>query len=129
MDIIKELSHLPTFAYTFEMSGKLHLALLGGQSCQPIDEIKYSSELIDINDEMQIIYEKDSLDEGDKTRLAKLMHKISRLCEGRLENNRTLEQQSNYLASLTSDALAEIEHQIKMYKDAREYYRQYIFRG
>ena len=129
MNIINELSHLPTFAYTFEMLGKMHLALLGGQSCLPIDDIKNAPSLIDKNYEMQNIYEKDILDEADKTRLAKLMHQISNLCEGRLENNRTLAQQSDYLNSLSSEALSEIEFQIKMYKEAREYYRQYIFRG
>lgn len=129
MDIIKELDRLPTFAYTFELSGKLHLALLGGQSCQSITDIKYATALIDINSKMKKIYDKKALDEGDKMRLAKLMHQISGLCEGRLENNRSLEQQTNYLASLPSDSLAEIENQINMYKDAREYYRQYIFRS
>lgn len=126
MDIIKELDRLPTFAYTFEMQGKMHLALLGGQSCKPITDIEYASTLIERNYEMQRIYEKEDLNEDDKTRMARLMIQISGLCNGRLENNRTLEQQATYLSSLTKDALDEIKAQIQMYKDAREYYRLYL---
>ena len=126
MDIIKELEHLPTFAYTFYMGGKNHLALLGGHSCKPLTDIEHWSTLIDINNEMQKIYEKDDITEADKMRLARLMYKVSGLCDGRLEKNRTLEQQTNYLSSLTNDALDEIKFQIQMYKDAREYYRAYL---
>ena len=126
MDIIKELDHLPTFAYTFYMGGKYHLALLGGHSCKPLADIEHWSTIIDMNDEMQAIYEKEKLEEADKIRLARLMTKVSGLCEGRLENNRTLEQQAAYLASLTNDALDAIKIQIQMYKDAQEYYRLYL---
>lgn len=126
MDIIKELERLPTFAYTFYMGGKYHLALLGGHSCKPLTDIEHWSLIIGINDEMQVIYEKEELEETDKIRLAKLMTKVSGLCEGRFENNRTIEQQAAYLASLTNDALDEIKIQIQMYKDAQEYYRLYL---
>lgn len=126
MDIIKELDRLPTFAYTFYMGGKYHLALLGGHSCKPLTDIEHWSTIVDLNDEMQVIYGKEKLEEADKIRLARLIIKVSGLCEGRLENNRTIDQQAAYLASLTTDALDEIEHQIQMYKDAQEYYRMYL---
>lgn len=78
---------------------------------------------------MQRIYEKDNLDERDKTRIGKLIHHIMELYERRLENNRTIEHQTEYLSSLTTGAVSEIKIQIQMYKDAREYYRQHIYRG
>ena len=43
--------------------------------------------------------------------------------------NQTVKEQEEYLKTLPQEALEEIRFQIQMYKDAREYYRRYIFRG
>ena len=127
MDIIKEINTLPTFGYTFEKNGKPCLALLGGQSSKKLKTINFTSDIFRLSYDMLKLYDKkDSFLEQDKIALAKMMKQMITLCEGRLENNFTIEQQKVYLQELSEDAIHEIEYQIGMFKDAREYYMLYL---
>lgn len=126
MDIIKELSNLPTYFYTFEKNNKLCYALLGGQSDPPITELRTLETLTYLHGRMLDIYELENLTQEDKIELAKLPRKIHNACGGRFEGRRTLKEQEEYLQTLPEEALDEIKNQIQMYKDAREYYRVYL---
>ena len=63
-----------------------------------------------------------------KIELAKLMIHIRNSCTGRFKGRLTLKEQEQYLSTLPKEALHEIEQQIEMYKTARQYYRQYLYR-
>ena len=129
MDILKELSNLPTYYYEFEKDNKLCYALLGGHGEPPITELSTLETLGYLHSKMLDIYKLETLTKEHKIELANLCHKIHSACGGRFEGCRTLKEQEEYLQTLPQEALDEIKNQIQMYKDARDYYRQYIFRG
>ena len=126
MDIIKELRFLPTYFYTFEKDNKFCYALLGGHSDPPITELRTLETLTYLHSKMLNIYESEDLTQEDKIELAKLPRKIHNACVGRFEGRRTLKEQEEYLQTLPEAALEEIKVQIQMYKDAQEYYREYL---
>lgn len=127
--IIKELNNLPTYFYSFSKEDKMCFALLGGHGEPTITKINTLDTLLYLHNQMLCIYENDILTEENKIQLAKYPRKINNACGGRFEDYKTLKQQEIYLRTLSKEALDEISNQIKMYKDAREYYRQYIFKG
>ena len=127
MNIRRELDVLPPFIYAFENKGRACYAILGGQSSLKINQVDNFRELLQLNYDMQIIYDKDILDESDKITLAKTMKKILNWCPGKLEHLYSIEQQMAYIEALDTEAVEEIKKQIQMYKDAREYYRQYVY--
>jgi hypothetical protein len=126
MDIIRELNNLPTYFYTFEKNNKFCYALLGGQSEPPITDLRSLETLTYLHEKMLSIYELKTLTDEDKKELARLSRKIHNACGGRFEGCRTLKEQEEYLRTLPEESLEEIRSQIKMYKDAREYYRAYL---
>ena len=128
MNIINELDHLPTYFYTFIKGDKLCYALLGGQSTKRIDTLPTFNSLMHYHRDMLSLYENAPLSEVDKERLAKLLTNIRNCCIGRFEGKFTIKEQEQYLSTLPKEALLEIEQQIEMYKTARQYYRQYIYR-
>ena len=127
MNIRKELDMLPPFIYSFENKGRACYAILGGQSSLKINQVDNFRELLQLNDYMQRIYDKDILDESDKITLAKTMKKILNWCPGKLEHMYSIDQQMAYMETLDAEAVEEIVKQIQMYKAAREYYRQYVY--
>lgn len=128
MDIINELNHLPTFFYTFTKDDNFCYALLGGQAAKPITELLTLNSLTHYHTQMIRLYETHPLSEEYKIELAKLMIHIRNSCTGRFKGRLTLKEQEQYLSTLPKEALHEIEQQIEMYKTARQYYRQYLYR-
>ncbi len=125
MDLIKELNNLPNFGYVFEKNNRLCLAILGGQSCQQIDEIQFGQAIIDLNSKMLQLYNKCNLSDEEKISLAKSMKKMYSLCDGRTEGLYSIKDQEQYIASLSDDAREDIALQIRMLKDCRKFYRVY----
>lgn len=125
-EIIKEINRLPNYLYEYCDNNGIHRVILGGHSCQKRDEHINLSFCARYFEEMQKLYQKDNLTDEEKTTLAKQMKRIMNQCDYRHSELYTLEEQENYLSKLDSESLAEINEQIKMYKTAREYHREFL---
>ena len=129
MNLAKEILRLPNFYYEyFSDDGKLHLAVLGGNSCRTSEKVENLNACREYFRCMDCVYEKEELTEDDKRYLASNMHKIQSLCDSRKKGLHTLQEQENYLNTLQTDEIKQLEQQVKMYKDARQYYSEYIYR-
>ncbi len=129
MDIIKEISSLPNFGYVFcGDDGREHIAVLGGHSSQKSDNYEWSDSILRTSDAMQKIYERAELSADDKRELARLMQKMHLLCETRKIGLFTMDEQEKYLDERSEDELKQIEQQVKMHLDCRNFYRDYIYR-
>lgn len=129
MNLAKEILRLPNFYYEyFSDDGKLHLAVLGGNSCRTSEKVENLNACREYFRRMECVYEKEELTEDDKRYLASNMHKIQSLCDSRKKGLHTLQEQENYLNTLQTDEIKQLEQQVKMYKDARQYYSEYIYR-
>lgn len=129
MDLTKEILRLPNYYYEyFANDGKLHVAILGGNSCRTSDEIESLNACCEYFRRMESVYEKEVLTEDDKRYLAANMHKIQSLCDSRKKGLHSLKEQEDYLNNLQADEIKQLECQVMMYKDARQYYKDYIYR-
>ena len=129
MDIIKEINRLPNFGYVFwGDDGREHVAVLGGHSAQKTDRYEWSDSILRTSDAMQKIYERAELSADDKRELARLMQKMHSLCETRKAGLFTMDEQEKYLNERSEDELKQIEQQVKMHLDCRNFYRDYIYR-
>ena len=129
MDIIKEINRLPNFGYVFwGDDGREHVAVLGGHSAQKTDRYAWSDSILRTSDAMQKIYERAELSADDKRELARLMQKMHSLCETRKVGLFTMDEQEKYLNERSEDELKQIEQQVKMHLDCRNFYRDYIYR-
>lgn len=128
MDIIKEINKLPNYYYEFSVSP--YCAILGSSSCKKVDN--YDRMIISPVQrwlrQMNSIFEKESLDIQDKEDIAQLASKIGAYCNERLETHYTAQQQETFIQTLPQSAKDELEHQIIRYEQAREYYRDYVFK-
>lgn len=129
MDIVKEISRLPNFGYVFwGDDGREHLAILGGQSAQKSETYEWYNSIIRTSYEMQKLYKQTELPIDDKRELARLMQKMHSLCKTRKEGLFTMDEQEQYLNERSEDELKQIEQQVKMHMESRNYYRDYIYR-
>jgi hypothetical protein len=128
MDIYKEINILPNFLYTFDGDdGKYHFAILGGHVCPASKTYEFIDATERIQHQMIQLYEHVTLSDEDKTQLAKLMHKMQSVCEKRKVGLNTLSEQKEYIEKLSPNEKAQIEKQVKMYKDCRCFYRDYVY--
>ena len=66
--------------------------------------------------------------EDEKASMGYRMKRIMNECDYRYSKLYTLKQQEEYLNKLDAESLDEISNQIQMYKKAREYYRDYVYK-
>lgn len=129
MDIVQEILNLPNYYYEyFGNDEKIHMVILGGQSCRTSDVIENFEICSQYFQQMEEVYEKKELTEDDKKILALNMHKIQRLCDSRKEGIHSLKEQKDYLNKLKGEEVKQLELQVKMYKEARRYYKDYIYK-
>ena len=130
MDIVREILALPNFAYVFQGNdGKLHTAILGGKSCEELKSKlgEHRFAYIDtIHRQMEKIYRNGTLKTEEKIKLAELMEKMEKECDFRLEGNYTEEEQREYISGLSEKERIQIEEQLRMYKDCRVFYREFV---
>lgn len=119
MDLFSELDGLPYFFYVVGDDFKL----LGGHQTKPDTPMLSFEWIYDLWEKMMSTYQNSNLIDEDKIYLAESMKKMRILCEGK---NMKREELKNYIANLSESQKNELEVQIKMYKDARKYYRIYI---
>lgn len=119
MDLFKELYMLPYFLYVIGDDFKL----LGGHQTKPDKPMSFDM-IYDLWGKMMSTYQNNSLIDEDKIYLAKSMKKMRIWCKGK---NMAKEELKDYIANLSETQKNELEMQIKMYKDAREYYRLYVY--
>ena len=130
MDVFKEINVLPNFGYIFtDNIGKVHIAILGGHSCESTDFYEFVEMIIQTNSSMEQIYNKDELSDEEKVQLAKLMKRMHSICEKRKNRLHTLSEQRAYIESLTVEEKLQIERQILMHKDCRSFYRDFIHKS
>lgn len=131
MDFIKEIwdRSLPNFGYVIEAdNGYQYVVILGGQSIPKGDIRQLREPICRRNEQMQLLYNQESLSDDDKRELAQLMHKMYAICECREEGRYTREEQAAFIDSLTRNEKAQLANQIQMLKDCRTFYRDYVFR-
>lgn len=129
MDIVKEISRLPNFGYVFwGDDGREHVAVLGGHSSKKSDVYKWYLSISRTSYAMQKIYKQTELSINDKIELAQLMQKMHSLCETRKVGLFTMDEQEKYLSERSEDELKQIEQQVKMHLDCRNFYKNYIYR-
>lgn len=129
MDLVKEILRLPNFYYEYlGNDGRVHMAVLGGCSCRTTDKIESREACSEYFCRMELIYEKEKLTDDDKRNLAKYMQRIQTLCDSRREGLHSLKEQADYLNGLQEEETKQLEIQVRMYKDSRQYYRDYIYR-
>lgn len=117
MDIFKELRELPYFAYYINEK----LSLLGGQNI-PHERFFSLSMIRSTWERMIDIYNRNELSEMDKEYLAICVKKMRNQCEGAKISTEDLKL---FIDQLTIEQRKELEKQIQMYKDARNYYKAY----
>lgn len=128
LDIIKEINRLPNFGYVFwGDDNREHLAVLGGHSSKKSETYEWAENILNIAYEMQRIYEQSNLSVEDKIKLAKLMQKMHSLCETRKIGLHSINEQEAYLNKLSKSELVQIEQQLKMHLDCRNFYRNSVF--
>lgn len=119
MDLFNELYRLPYFFYVVGDEYKL----LGGHETKPDNPMTFSR-IYDLWEKMMETYKKEQLSDDDKIYLANSMKKMRLWCEGR---NMKKEELKSYVNGLSPEAQYELETQIQMYKDSRDYYGRYIY--
>jgi hypothetical protein len=119
MDLFNELDRLPYFFYVLGDDYKL----LGGQQTKPDKPMSFNM-IYDLWEKMMSTHQNNNLNYEDKVYLAKSMKKMRIWCEGQ---NMAREELKDYIVKLSESQKKELEAQIKMYKDAREYHRLYVF--
>lgn len=130
MDCIKELwdRNLPNFGYViYRDDGGQYVVILGGQSALKVENCCFLENICRRNEQMKHIYRQDNLSDSDKTELAKLMRKMFSLCDAREEHLYTREEQATFIEKLTQNERSQLEMQIQMLKDCRNFYREYVF--
>lgn len=131
MDIYKEISKLPNFAYEFwGHDDRYHSVILGGHSCLPADKCEHQlcwEYIHGVLNDMLKVYSLEDLSVDDKIHLAKRMKKMMSACFTRIPGIHTPEEQHEYIRHLTEDERRQIEEQIQMYKDCRIFYRDYVY--
>lgn len=127
-EIIKEIDKLPNYFYEYCDDNGIHRVILGGHSCQKKDQHDNLSFCARYFKDMTELYQKGELIDEEKAYLAKQMKRIMRLCDYRLSELYSLEQQKEYLSKLDVESLEEIRGQILMYKEAREYHAKYVYK-
>jgi len=130
MSIYNEVISLPNFGYLFEdESGALHIAILGGHSCEATEAYEFVESICRLHSQMEQLYSKDLLSVDDKTQLAKYMKRMQSFCEKRKIGLHSLAEQREYIDNLTLEEKIQIEKQIGMYNDCRCFYRDFIHRS
>ena len=127
-EIIKEINKLPSYLYEYCDDVGIHRVILGGQSCQKKDEYDNLDFSVRYLRNMEELYQKEILTDEDKVSIAKYMKRIMNQCNYRHSELYSLEQQEVYLSKLNVNSLEEISEQLQMYKTAREYYAEYIYK-
>lgn len=130
MNFIKEIwdRSLPNFGYVIDTDrGGQYVVVLGGQGV-PKGSIRHLRDAIVIrNEQMQRLYEQEVLTDDPKKELALQMRKMYALCECREEGLYSREEQSAFIDKLTANEKEQLQKQIQMLKDCREFFREYVF--
>lgn len=127
-EIIKEINRLPNYFYEYCDDNGMHGVILGGHSCQKKDNFDNLSVCARYLKDMTELYQKENLTDEEKAYIAKQMKRIMNQCDYRHSELYSLEQQKEYLSKLDAESLEEISEQILMYKKAREYHAEYVYK-
>lgn len=127
-EIIKEINRLPNYLYEYCADDGIHRVILGGHSCQKKDHFDNLSVCARYLKDMTELYQKENLTDEEKAYIAKQMKRIMNQCDYRHSELYSLEQQKEYLSNLDAESLEEISEQILMYKKAREYHAEYVYK-
>ena len=109
MDIITEINRLPNYLYAIDIPP--YWIILGGEGCkkaEQYDRIEFER-LIKKHDNYLKIFNQETMSDEDKKTVALLSKKIRSMCDVRLIQEKE-----------------KIEKQITLYKQAREFYRDYV---
>lgn len=128
LEIIKEIDKLPNFLYEYCADDGMHMVILGGHSCKKKDHHDNLSICARYLSDMISLYQEEVLTDDDKTNIAKLMKRIMNQCDYRYSGIYSLKEQEEYLRKLDVESLREISDQIEMYKTARKYHAEYIYK-
>lgn len=126
MNLVKEILSLSNYYYEYwGNDGERHVVVLGKDPCRTSDAIESAESCKEYWEHMKSVYEKKELSEEDKKCLVKNLKRIRQLCQSRRKGLHTIEEQAKYLNSLQVEEVEQLLSQVKMYKDARTYYREY----
>ncbi len=129
MTIMKTIGGLHNLGYVFSGNdGREHLAVLGCHSSPKSESYEWAENIISISYAMQDLYSKTDSSDNDKSKLARLMQKMHSMCETRKIGLFTIDEQEKYLQNRTDSELKQIELQVKMHLDCRNFYREYLYR-
>ena len=126
MDIIKELYRLPHYIYRIDIPPKWLIlggfaykkGIYGGETTIP--------DLIDYHERFTELFQNEELSDEDKKQASGLQEKIKSRCfENCIKDSFTQKQQDELIQQLPQKEKDIIEKQIKMYKQARNYYNEY----
>ena len=126
MEIIKEIYRLPNFLYAIDSYP--FWVILGKDDCQRVesfDEIEIQM-LIKKLDDYCKLYSKENLSDNDKKVLGNMASIIHQRCDMRLRKYYSKDQQDTLIQNLPQSDKDKIKKQITMYKQAREYYRDFV---
>ena len=126
MDIITEIYRLPNYLYAIDIPP--YWIILGGAGCkkaEQYDRIEIEI-LIKKHDEFLKIFSQETMSDEDKKTVALLAQTISSRCDTRLIQYYTRNQQDEFIKQLPQSEKEKIEKQITLYKQAREFYRDYV---
>lgn len=126
MDIITEINRLPNYLYAIDIPP--YWIILGGEGCkkaEQYDRIEFER-LIKKHDNYLKIFNQETMSDEDKKTVALLSKKIRSMCDVRLIQYYTRNQQDEFIKQLPQSEKEKIEKQITLYKQAREFYRDYV---
>lgn len=119
--------HLPKFGYVIKKdNARDFVVILGTSAVMKLGKYPFEDKIYWINDKMQTIYNQDKLSDNDKIQLSKLFIEMQSYCEPQGDKEfASINEQKDFVNSLTESEKEQIEMQIQMIIDCGKFY--YLF--